>query len=310
MLIEELSCILIIEELSFILLIEELFALVLLVRNLDHNTQVVYVTDNYNVFSIYNKGKESAKNSANCDLYKEVFDAIRIKQIQLEVRWMPSHEGLEDNAQRPEGVSHFDVLANDQADILAKKAAKRVAIPIGVARNHIYYVELVVKIQKRLATILLNLPHRQINKPEKATAIPRKKLEDLLKDTSHNVVASGMRLSCHNCLNSFRSDDPGCKHWLTTMCVPERSSQVESQLLHAPVQIQMPIHVGNQVSHSTHSLKSYRGLIYCSKCGSKAGDNQIRYLAKACEPPTYSGRRTLARIENGRLPPGITEWPK
>ena len=40
---------------------------------------------------------------------------------------MSSHLGLEPQDPRPDDVSHFDVLANDQADMAAKMAAKRAA---------------------------------------------------------------------------------------------------------------------------------------------------------------------------------------
>ena len=62
-------------------------------------------------------------NSANCDLYDKIFLNIRVKQIELSVRWMPSHLGKEASSERPPDVSHFDVLANDKADFYAGLAA-------------------------------------------------------------------------------------------------------------------------------------------------------------------------------------------
>ena len=61
----------------------------------------------------------------------------------------------------------------------------------------------------------------------------------------------------------------------------------------------MPIRLGSQVSQSSHNPMQFWGLIYCDRCGARAGENQIRYSAKPCEPPTLTGRRTLMYIDNG-----------
>ena len=44
----------------------------------------------------------------------------------------------------------------------------------GIANNYIKYVDLATRIQKRLAIILMNLPHRQVRKDEKEkTNLPK-----------------------------------------------------------------------------------------------------------------------------------------
>ena len=60
----------------------ELFALLLLARHLNQNAVVVFVTDNYNVYNIYNKGPGSAVNSANdVDGVREVVQVQRVRTI-------------------------------------------------------------------------------------------------------------------------------------------------------------------------------------------------------------------------------------
>lgn len=278
-------------------------------RQLCRLAQVVFVTDNANVSNIYNKGKTSAMNSANCDLYCELFDLLKTMDIDLQVRWMPSHLGTGKSDPRPDFVSHYDVLANDQADEHAKAAAQTAQLPKPVATNYIYYVSLVVRIQKRLATILLNLPPRQREKEEKSMPVPRMKLDDLLANTSHNVVNLVNRIRCTKCLNSFSLTDPACKAWLQLSCSPAGVSICSLNPTHAPKPLTEPIHIGNQVSQMSHKMASYRGFIYCTQCGSRAGENQIRNLAKQCAPPTNTGEYTLKCISDGRLPPGLTAWP-
>ena len=79
---------------------------------------------------------------------------------------MPSHLGLGVADTRPDGITHLDVLANDQADQYAKQPAQYFQINKTVADNYIESVELVAAIQSRLATILLSLPARQKDKEE------------------------------------------------------------------------------------------------------------------------------------------------
>ena len=63
---------------------------------------VVFVTDNYNVYNTYNRGPKAASNSANCDLYRELFGIVVQKGILLTARWMPSHLGLNQSDDRPD----------------------------------------------------------------------------------------------------------------------------------------------------------------------------------------------------------------
>jgi hypothetical protein len=118
----------------------ELFALVMLSRQLLPVTNVMYVTDNKPLSDTFNKGPMAGRSSVNCDLYKELFDTLFQKGIQLSVRWMPSH--LDNPDVLPEGVSEFDVFANDQADEFARIAAQQCQVPKPVAANFVNEVEL------------------------------------------------------------------------------------------------------------------------------------------------------------------------
>ena len=69
------------------------------------------------------------------------------------------------------------------------------------------------------------------------------------------------------------------------------------------------IHVGNQFVHHSHKLNMFKGFVYCGKCGYRRGATQVRLLAKPCSPPGLAGIRTLEAIRDGKLPPGLEEWP-
>ena len=103
----------------------ELFALVFLISQADPLTEVTFVTDNKGVNDMYNQGPKACKRSANCDLYKQLFQKVYDKAIRLQVRWMPSHLECTESGVRPLGVSLLDVQGNEHADALASDAAKK-----------------------------------------------------------------------------------------------------------------------------------------------------------------------------------------
>ena len=151
----------------------------------------------------------------------------------------------------------------------------------------------------------MNLAQRQ-----RKTPTPRPKLDQLLNDTSHAVSHRGNRIFCSTCLSISASTDLACKHWLSIQCVPvDASANSSATHIHTPKPINEQLHLGNQISHPSHKLHSYRGVIYCNSCGTRAGRNQIRRLAKQCEPPSEAGKGFLQKISGGLFPPGYEQWP-
>ncbi len=66
---------------------------------------------------------------------------------------------------------------------------------------------------------------------------------------------------------------------------------------------------GNSNTHITHSLCTYKGLLYCNVCGSRGGKWGFQHLSKQCVPPSQYGLTSLRAIKDGRLPPNLTAWP-
>ena len=207
-------------------------------------------------------------------------------------------------AKAPPGVSLLDIQGNAHADTLANKAACKACVPLHVSTKYLFYVNLAKDIQHRLATILINLPGRHKVAQEKTEKQTKPDLTSLLASTSHLVCITSGTLSCSRCHSSFKSDDPSLKHWLTCTCSEAGSSQDRPAPLHDEV-----IHRGTNTTHSTHSLQQYRGLVYCRKCGSRGGANQLRKLSRPCTPPTAYGKQVLCAISEGRLPPNLSQWP-
>ena len=69
------------------------------------------------------------------------------------------------------------------------------------------------------------------------------------------------------------------------------------------------MHIGRHSTHPTHHLASYKGLIYCVKCGSYTTSRHIIKLSRVCRPRTQHGERALAAIHADRLPLNVHRWP-
>jgi len=186
----------------------ELYALYLVVRHVCDGAVIDFVTDNFGVFSVYNSGEKSAANSANCNLYFDIFRIVSRKSLKLSVRWMPSHLSPSDD--RPSNVSQLDVHGNSHADELARKAAAAdgYQLPNAVAVPIMIVVKRLVNIQRRLSTILLYLPERLSYKKTKRNPEPKFDINLLLSNTSHKIIVADARYSCTVCLNSFHIKDP------------------------------------------------------------------------------------------------------
>ena len=160
-------------------------------------------------------------------------------------------------------MTNLDILGNDQADKLAGRAAEKHMVDGMAASIHKDRINLVKRIQLRLATIITPLPHRPT--PTQAPALPPKlnmrgRIDESLGSTSHTIVQQDSRITCTVCAHSFHRNDPSLEPWLRICCVPVH--------LHSerPTPIPIPAHKGNATAHHSHKLKSLHGLTYCSKC--------------------------------------------
>jgi hypothetical protein len=98
---------------------------------------------------------------------------------------MPSH--LKEDQPRPSDVSLLDVRGDGHADLLAGEAAAEACIPNSIAVPYVYYVKLVKRIQRSLATVLIYSPSREKVPKKPKESIPN--LESLYQTT--NTPSSG-----------------------------------------------------------------------------------------------------------------------
>jgi hypothetical protein len=217
---------------------------------------------------------------------------------------MPSH--LKDDDPLPPNVTREDVVGNRLADTLAGKAANRFVLPLHITGPYLYYASLTKKIQHRLTTILTNLPSRnRANLKESKPFLVRcPSVQELIVESTHVVHSDSTRVGCARCHNNFALHDPILKHWLGSAC----SAIATSYDRPVPLPFE-ELHIGNKFTHISHQLNKFRGLIYCRKCGCRAGRALLRKLSEKCQPPTPYGLLAIQALKDGKLPPNLKVWP-
>jgi hypothetical protein len=268
-----------------------------LIKQVEQGSIIKYITDNKALHDSFNKGPKHCNRCSNADLYYELFHLTYQGGIILNTRWMPSH--LSESDPLPEGVSLVDLKGNKEADRLAGLAAKELQVPSHISTDIIYYYKLTAKIQRRLVTVIINLPARVRKQTVRSKRELVTSIEELVSHSSHDLKSVNGRFTCSRCMSSFKQTDPAFRDWVSCKCCA--AVAIESQV---PMNLEpsSALHIGNQQVHYTHRLKMFKGFMYCKKCGCIRGSNQVRKLAKPCLPPTPYGVRTLRSVHEGRLP--------
>ena len=121
-----------------------------------------------------------------------------------------------------------------------------------------------------------------------------------------------MIINCLRCRSLVIVRSDGCRAFILGPC------QALGSALDRPVPVTFEkLVVGRQEVHSTHKVYTYKGLMYCRKCGGHAGTGHIiQKLSKICKPvdslPSSKGRwgrAVIDAIQNGELPRGLSRWP-
>ena len=210
---------------------------------------------------------------------KQVYLHIEGKNLSVTVRWVPAHladDVSNDNLSLPPGVPLLDVLGNKQADTLAKAGAHSNMPDLNSATRVVFYASLARRIQNRLAIIICNLPNRphRIKTPRQ----PIVKLDELMHQSSHNCFEVNNRVFCMRCNTNYScKNKTGLKHWLSSPC-PDLGAFHDR-----PVHIAFDhVHIGNLDVDFSHELMSFKGLVYCNKCGSISQQSKLGKLASPC----------------------------
>ena len=217
---------------------------------------------------------------------------------------MPSH--LKPADERPSDVTPRDLIGNEFADTHAKIIAKARCIDLNVSSNVVYHHNLVRRIQRRHATIIMNLPYRAVDKEVKIKPeVHETTIDDLINASEHVAFRqTSCRVACARCRQSYNEKDKACPLFLRSHC--SGLGNVADRPVPLPYEA---LHIGNKSIHHTHCINSYKGIMYCNKCGTR-GPTKLIKLSMPCQPPTQYGIDTLRALRRGCKPPGIVEWPE
>ena len=224
---------------------------------------------------------------------------------------MPSHLATEPNKKRPSFVTTFHVEGNDRADKMAAEAANSNQVDREVANRHIKLHKLTKAIQLRLATISLYLPKHMYDKDstnmEPIGRAPKPTITELMVLSPHNlfidhcnfIVCSTCNSKCHN------NDCQANRDFILSLC----HNPFKYNANHfTPVNV--PASLGHLKTHSSHILHCYRGIFFCSVCGSFA-QQKLKKLAAPCTKILSShGKRVLDALANHKPPVPLTGWPE
>jgi len=287
----------------------ELSAAATLVEMLANDTVVLFITDNKPFCDTFHNGKEAAKSNSNADLYNILFQNIESKNITLRVRWMPSHLDEHPEKEKPEWVTEHDICGNDHADRLVKASSRVADLSMDQVSRPIWNIHLTKAIQKRFICILMSLPARR--QPFRPPQVPRQRpdkpsLENILSRTQHELFLNQHgQYVCIHCKSMHNFKAKSFQQWALSPCIPCKIQHFQATTLASQVR------VGNNITHASHSMSSYRGLLHCIRCGSIA-TTKLHLLSKECpgKPNSNYGVRNKKYIQRGALPPGVDMWPE
>ncbi len=213
---------------------------------------------------------------------------------RLTVHKVKSH--LSEEAAAEAGVEPLLWFANASADRLAEHAAQEaqlsqedVAAVQAADRKATQVLEHLTAVAFHVAQDARRLygPANRLERAREARdrAEARKgRLETALSNTTHQWCEAKNR--CQACFLGPQKGQPR-EAFLLTACTGR------------PFQI-----------HDSHSLKRHRGLWFCSVCGGTGSRRfSARGLGGPCHPASTTGRRTLQRLQEGRLPYHVSAWP-
>ena len=297
----------------------ELFAICFAVCKVKSGPLVI-VSDSLVNVDLFRGSRTNALNSTNADLFKQMYDHIdKFEALTVEVIWVPSHLDIAKKSNKMRDKLPFGFIAeygwgNALADFLAERAAARCQLDVNIARSVRYQHSLVRRIQSRFVTILQNMPPRkkvitsvvEAVKPD----VPAFDIKSAIACSSHSIVsaADGTTLSCRGCGARVSTLAGLCKDWLATSCAAPFN--ISNVLRYQQKQLGNSIQVGSSMTHPSHRIRIFRGLLFCKVCGAR-GPSKLVNLSEPCVAARAGsyGRANLNAIKQGKKPQGLVAWP-
>ena len=150
--------------------------------------------------------------------------------------------------------------------------------------------------QRRAATIICHLPHRERLPKVSMPRVTFPSVEHCIDISQHAIIRSGPTLRCVICDARMNENGPHVRRFLATPCVAAINF-----MQYQPKRVPKPIMVGNKITHESHNLFTYRGVVFCQTCGFTA-QRMLKGLAAECRAGrerTQHGQRCIDAIAKG-----------
>ena len=281
----------------------ELAAVLLVCQHVHQGARILVVVDS----RITCDGVNGSTRSANADLWSQLDQAVLERNINLTATWVKSH--LDAGPARNMGYAFpfMHISGNAAADTFADWAARQSQVPAQEAARILGNYALAQSVQRRNAAILQYLqenlprPHRPPRSRISRTSSPS--LAAAITASAHAVVQGPHGMSCRSCFQHPGTQD--VRQWLSGCCGgPPLSISPAFRGPHSrPMRLagHSGIAVAGTPLSCTHDLWTYRGYLWCRRCGSICSGSAAGRLGGVC--PRVGSASSLGRV--GRLLRGV-----
>ena len=295
----------------------ELYAMLEVVLNLQEHAVATITSDSKINIDLHESGQAHAINSANGDLWSNIYDVINDRSLKVAFRWSKGHATTDIVAKY--AITAKDACGNYMADELANRAANFHEVFGDDEFAVKWHTQLVHRIQARAVTILCLLGLRQVPKTPKADTIRAASipLSGQMIQSEHSFTRMGKTLFCFKCHSTSPVGIRAAKEWLRTPCRPDAilaSTYSAGTVRPTRIPTGRTIRIGKAEIHPSHRIMVFKGLHFCRDCACYAV-KKLENLAIPCVPVGKTAeatrRKKLAVVSllQGKLPRGISQWP-
>ena len=124
-------------------------------------------------------------------------------------------------------------------------------------------------------------------------------LNDFVTSSNHNLVKFANGWKCLNCAGYSSSASAQAKNWLSSLCLP---LPFDDRTKPVPIPAWHVVQIGNIIPHSTHTLWSHKGIVFCDLCGG-FGVSRSKFLVGVCSKVcTVASEKARVNIRCSKLP--------
>ena len=235
---------------------------------------------------------------------RRIESAIASKNLDFRLFWVQGH--LDTVAPVGDFPAIF-VAANLAADVFADKAAHRCQLSPSTTTEVLLRTKLVKRIQLRLARIVISHVEKSSFEQRPTTNRPKQaSIHECIELSSHHLVEEASGWRCLICHSRVSKNAQSLRVWLASACMPIVRNLSDKCDEHPSW---FPIQVGSSIIHSSHTVRSYRGIFFCTQCG-HFGAQKLVCLARQCNMhTTKASQKHLDSLMRLELPTKSMVWP-